>query len=132
LKVKTTPTFLVAGRRVSLGGDYVRAGAAAFCSCRKSGSLLAHSTLKFAGFLARPALDYDFGFGEEFDGVASLAVEDAEETFFPSAEREIGHGGGDADVDADISSGGFVAELAGGGAAGGEELCLFAVMTAAE
>src|SRR6267378_2487128 len=86
-----------------------------------SGRWLPHSKLKFAGFLARPALDHDFRFGEKFHGVAALAVEDAKETFFPAAEGEIGHRRGYADVDADISRRGFVAELAGGGTAGGEE-----------
>ena len=59
-------------------------------------------------------------------------MKDAEETFFPAAEGEIGHGRGDADVDADISGGRFVAELAGGGAAGGEKRGLVAVGAAAE
>src|SRR4029077_33679 len=88
--------------------------------------------LELAGFLARPALDDDFGFGEEFDGVAALAVEDAEETFLPAAEGEIGHRRGDADIDADISRGRFVAEFARGGTTGGEERGLVAVRTAAE
>jgi len=91
-----------------------------------------HSILKLARFLARPALDDDFGFGEKFNGVASLAVEDAEEAFFPSAEREIGHGCGDADIDADIPGRRLIAEFAGGGAAGGEERGLVAVGAAAQ
>src|SRR5271168_1753447 len=87
---------------------------------------------ELAGFLAGPALYYDFGFGEKFHGVPALAVEDAEETFFPAAEGEIGHGSGDADVDADVAGGGFVAEATGGGAVGGEERGLVAVGAAAE
>src|SRR6202790_3242830 len=87
--------------------------------------------LELAGFLARPALDYDFGFCVELDGVAALAVEDAEEAFFPAAEGEIGHGRSDADVDADVSGGGFVAETAGRGAVRGEEGGLIAVGTTA-
>src|SRR5216683_4469549 len=108
------------------------AAALACSDSRKSGSKLPHSKLELAGLLARPALDDDFRFGEEFDGVASLAVKDAEETFFPTAEGEIGHRGGDADVDADISRGRFVAEFARGGTACCEERCLVAVRTAAK
>src|SRR5713226_6869907 len=88
--------------------------------------------LELARLLARPALDHDFRFGEKFHRVASLAVENAEETLFPPAEGEIGHGRGDADIDADISRGRFVAEFARGGAACGEERCLVAVGTAAK
>ena|SRR5579859_2299025 len=87
---------------------------------------------KLASFLAGPALDHDFRFGEKFDGVAALAVENAKETFFPSAKREVGHGSSNADVDADVSCGSFVAEFAGGRPAGGEERSLVAVRTAAE
>src|SRR6266850_2159234 len=61
---------------------------------RCNGFVVMRSSLELARFLARPALDDDFGFGEKFDGVAALAVEDSEETLFPSAEWEIGHGGG--------------------------------------
>src|SRR5580700_11595142 len=87
---------------------------------------------ELAGFLARPALNYNLGFGIELDSVAALAMKDAEETLFPAAEGEIGHGSGDADVDADVSGGGFVAEAAGGGTVGGEEGGLIAVGAAAE
>src|SRR6267143_3838490 len=88
--------------------------------------------LELSCLLARPALDDDFGFGEEFNGVASLAMKNAEEAFFPSAEGEISHRGGDADVDADISRGGPVPELASGGTAGGEKRGLVAVEAAAQ
>src|SRR5580700_4634824 len=90
------------------------------------------SHLELAGFLPRPALDNDFGFGVELDGVAALAVKNAEETLFPAAKREIGHGRGDANVNADVSGRGFVAESAGGGAIGGEERGLIAIGAAAE
>src|SRR5260370_24490356 len=86
--------------------------------------------IELACFLARPALDHDLGFGEEFDGVASLAVQDAKKTFFPAAEGEIGHRSGDADIDADISGWRFVAEFAGRRTAGGKELGLIAIRTA--
>ncbi len=127
LKSKTIPDFLSAGRRVLRGGDYFRAGAAAFCSCRKSGSKLPHSKLELAGFLARPALDDDLGLGEKFHGVAPLAMENAEETFFPAAEGKIGHRRGYPDIDADISCGRFVTELARGGSARGKERSLVSV-----
>src|SRR6266851_289833 len=109
-----------------------RAAAGAYGNSRKSGSKPPHSRLKLARFLARPALDDDFRFGEEFNRVAALAVKDAKETFFPAAEGEIGHGGGDANIDADISCRRFVTELARGGTAGCEERCLISVGTAAE
>jgi len=53
-------------------------------------------------------------------------------TFLPSAEGEIGHRRSDADIDADISSGGFVAEFARSGTAGCEERSLVSIRTAAE
>src|SRR5882672_9901479 len=99
---------------------------------RRKGFVIMRRSLELARFLARPALDDDFGFGEKFNGVASLPVKDAEETFFPSAEWEIGHRGGDADIDADIPRGGLVAKFAGGGTAGGEERGLVAVGAAAQ
>src|SRR6267142_859709 len=99
---------------------------------RCNGFVVMRSSLELARFLARPALDDDFGFGEKFDGVAALAVEDSEETLFPSAEWEIGHRGGDADIDADIARGSLVTEFAGGGTAGGEKRGLVAVRAAAQ
>src|ERR1022692_457645 len=68
--------------------------------------------LEFSAVLFSPALYYDFLVGIELDGVAALAVEIAEETVLPPTEREVGHGRGDSDVDADISRGRFVAEAA--------------------
>ena len=45
----------------------------------------------------------------------------AEETVFPTAEREECHGRGDSDVDTDVADLRFIAKLAGGGAAVGEK-----------
>src|SRR6266850_215331 len=99
---------------------------------RCNGFVVIKRSLELARFLARPALDDDFGFGEKLDGVAALAVENSEEAFFPAAEREIGHRGGDTDIDADIPRRGLVAEFAGGGTAGGEERGLVTVGAAAQ
>src|SRR5207302_571280 len=87
---------------------------------------------EFSGFLARPALDHNLGFSEKFHGIASLAMKNAEKAFLPSAEREVGHGRGDTDVDADIAGGRLIAEPAGGGAAGGKERSLIAVWAMAQ
>src|SRR6201988_5088805 len=87
------------------------------------------SISEFAGLLTRPALDHNFGFGEKFYGVASLAVKNAEEAFLPSAEREISHRGGDADINADIACRSFVAELPRRRAARGEKRGLISVRT---
>ena len=77
-----------------------------------------------------PALDHDFLFGIELYRVAALAVLDAEEAVFPSAEREIGHGRGHADVDADVACRRFVAEAPGCCAARRKQRRLIAVGTA--
>lgn len=53
--------------------------------------------------------------------MGSLPVEVAEEAVFPAAEGEEGHGCSHADVDADVARSGFVAKLAGGGTAAGEQ-----------
>src|SRR5437879_13432122 len=92
--------------------------------------LLHHQDL--ARFLEQPSLDDDFGFGEQFDGVSPLAVKNAEEAYFSSSEREIGHRCGDTNIDADIPRGGLVAEFAGGGTAGGEKRGLVTVGAAAQ
>src|SRR5260370_26268482 len=68
--------------------------------------------LELAAVLFRPAFDDNFLVGIELDGVAALPVEIAEEAVLPSTEREVSHGGGDSNVDADISRGGFIAEAA--------------------
>src|SRR5258708_36809124 len=82
--------------------------------------------LKLAGMIFGPALDDDFFVGVKLDGVAALAVHVAKEAIFPAAEREIGHGRGDANVDADVSRRGFVAEPARRRAAGSEKRRLIA------
>ncbi len=48
-------------------------------------------------------------------------MEGSEKAIFPAAEREVSHGGGDTDVDSDVTGGGFVTEAAGGDSAGGED-----------
>jgi hypothetical protein len=50
----------------------------------------------------------------------------AKETIFPAAEGEVGHGRGDANVDADVSRRSFVAESARRRAAGSEKRRLIA------
>src|SRR3984957_3297125 len=74
-----------------------------------------------------PTFDDYFFVGVELDGVAALAVEIAEETVFPSAEGEVGHGRGYADVDSDVAGGSFVTKAAGGSSARGEQRRLVAV-----
>src|ERR1700730_2571410 len=98
----------------------------------ESGVKPPHPKLKFARFLARPALHDDFRFGVELHGVAPLSVQNTEETFFPSAERKISHGRGDADVDANISGGRFLAKLSGSSAAGRKKRSLISIRTAAQ
>src|SRR5204863_9280718 len=78
----------------------------------KAGVMLSDCKLRLACLLARPAPHDDLRFREEFNGVAPLAVKDAEETLLPAAEGEIGHRRGHADIDSDISRGRFVAESA--------------------
>ena len=68
--------------------------------------------LKFSRVFFGPALYYYFFVGVKFYGIAALSVKIAEETVLPSGEREIGHGRGYADIDADISRGGFVFKTA--------------------
>src|SRR5450755_746455 len=86
--------------------------------------------LKLSGFLPRPALNHDFRFGVELHGVAALTVQNSEEAVFPSAEWEIRHGRGHADIDADISRRSFVAEFSRRRTAGGEERSLVTVRAA--
>jgi hypothetical protein len=59
-------------------------------------------------------------------------VENSKKTFFPAAEGEIGHRCGNADIDADISGRGFVAEFASGRAASGEKGRLISVGAATQ
>src|SRR4051812_16294410 len=49
----------------------------------------------------KPARHGHLLLGVELDGFGALDVEVAEEGFVPAGEGEPGHGGGDADVDAD-------------------------------
>src|SRR5580693_5295637 len=82
--------------------------------------------------LLGPALYDYFLIGVELNGVTTLTVKIAEETVLPSAEREIGHGRGDSDVDADISGGRFVTEAARSRATRCEQRRLVAVGAAFE
>src|SRR6476660_9214340 len=88
--------------------------------------------LELARMLFDPTFDDHFFVGIKLDGVASLGVHVAEEAAFPSGEGKVGHGGGYADVDADVSGRGFVAESACGGSARGEERRLVAIRAALE
>src|SRR5271166_3522247 len=79
-----------------------------------------------------PALDDYLLFGVELDGVTPLCVQIAEEAGLPPAEREVGDGGSDADVDADVACRSFVPEAACCCAAGGEERGSVAVFALAD
>jgi hypothetical protein len=50
--------------------------------------------------LVWPGLDHDLLVRVKLDGVTSLSMHVAEETVFPSTEREIGHWRGNTDIDA--------------------------------
>src|SRR6516225_2045216 len=94
---------------------------------RDGGKCWSRACSELAGLLSGPAFDNDLGFGVELDRIFALGMKNAEETFLPAVEREIGHGGGDADVDADVAGGRFVAEFAGRRAASREERSLIAI-----
>src|SRR6267142_3642052 len=81
---------------------------------------------EFTRMFFGPAFDDDFLVGVELDGVASLAMHVAEEAVLPSTEGEVGHGCGYADVDADVSGRGFIAESARGRTARCEKRSLIA------
>src|SRR5215469_14914453 len=87
---------------------------------------------EFASLLARPALDHDFRLGEEFDGITSLTVKNAEETLLPATEREIRHRRGNTDVNADVTCGRLVTEFAGSRPARGKKRGLISIRTATE
>src|SRR6266851_6082292 len=88
--------------------------------------------LELAAVFFGPAFDDNFLVGIELDGVAALPVEIAEEAVLPPTEREVSHGRGDSNVDADISRGGLIAEAARRRTARGEQRGLIAVGTALE
>src|SRR5258706_9285563 len=69
--------------------------------------------------------------GVELDGFGSLHVQIPEEGLVPAGEGEPGHGGGDADVDADHAGVEVLLELPGGVAAAGEDGGAVAIGTAA-
>src|ERR1035438_800814 len=95
-------------------------------------SILNRSILELAAVLFGPAFDDDFLVSVELNGIAALPMQIAEEAVLPSTEREVGHGRGDSDVDADVARGRFVAEAARGRSARGEQRRLVAVSTAFE
>src|SRR3982751_5695404 len=70
--------------------------------------------LELARVLLGPALNHNFLVGVKLDGVPALTMEIAEKTVLPPAEREVGHGRGNSDVDADVAGGRLVAEPARG------------------
>ena len=61
--------------------------------------------------LLRPTLHDHLLVGEEFEGVAALAVEVAIKTVARAAEGERGDGRGHADIDADVANFGFTRNL---------------------
>src|SRR3954466_1929738 len=92
-----------------------------FCLRTISSRFMGSPLSELARPLFGPALDDDFLFCVELDRVAPLAMQDAEEAVFPSAEWEVSHRRGDPDVHADVPRRSFVAELACCGAAGRED-----------
>src|SRR5256886_15677007 len=62
--------------------------------------------------LVYPSFDDDFLIRVKLYRVASLSMQVAEETVLPSSEREIGHGRGHSDINADVACRGFVPESA--------------------
>ncbi len=77
--------------------------------------------------LRRPALDHNFLFRIELNCVASLPVLNAEKTVFPAAEREIRHGRGDPDIDADVACRRLVAKPPCGSTARSKQGCLISI-----
>ena len=68
--------------------------------------------LEFPAVFFCPTFNHDFLIRIEFDRIATLAMEIAEETVLPSTERKICHWGRHADIDSDVSSRRLVAEAA--------------------
>src|SRR5208282_3429984 len=85
---------------------------------------------ELARLLLRPALDDNFFLGVELDRIPSLSMHDAEETVFPSAEREVCHGRRHANVNSNIARRSFIAEAARRRPARGKQRCLVAKRTA--
>src|ERR1700728_205337 len=90
------------------------------------------SLLELAAVLLCPAFDDYFLIGVKLDGIAALSMQIAEEAVLPSAERKIGHGRGDADVDADVYRRRFVTETSRSRPARGEQRRLVSVSAAFE
>src|SRR5579864_3419070 len=67
----------------------------------EKGTCLDAEVLKFPGPVAWPALNHYLLVGVKLHAIAPLAVENAEETVLPSAEREVGHGSRNPNVYAD-------------------------------
>src|ERR1700721_3121126 len=88
--------------------------------------------LEFPAVLFSPAFDDNFLVGVELNRVAPLSVQIAEETVLPSAEREVSHGRGDPNIDANVSRRRFVAEAARGGSAGSNTRGLVSISAAFE
>src|SRR5579864_5759833 len=91
---------------------------------------LNRSILEFPAVLFRPALDDNFFVRIKLNSFPPLAVQIAEETVLPSAEREIGHGCGHADVDANVPRRRFIAEAARRRSARRKQRSLIAVCAA--
>src|ERR1051326_6059503 len=89
-------------------------------------------SLKLSAVVFGPTLDDDFLVGVELNRVSALAVEIGKKAILPCAEREVGHGRADTNVDADIAGRGFVAEAARGRSARREQRGLVAVSAAFE
>src|SRR6267143_1366602 len=77
--------------------------------------------LEFSRLLTRPPLDHHFRFRVELDSVSPLSVQNSEEAFFPSAEREVRHRRRHATIDSDIPRRRFIAKSPRRRAARGEE-----------
>src|SRR5438067_843742 len=81
---------------------------------RSSSSLPgAKNSLELTRPLFGPTLHHNLLFRVEFDSVTPLGVHIAEEAFLPAREGKGSHWRRYADVDADIASLRFIAELAG-------------------
>src|SRR5438477_6430144 len=93
---------------------------------------LNRSILELAAVLFGPALDDNFFVGIELNSIPPLAVQIAEETVLPSAEREISHGRGHADVDTNIARRRLIAETARSRSTRGKQRRLVTVGAALE